>query len=89
MRRHWCSLIIWTICFLAAPFQLTQATEIGGVPGTGIFAGPVTPGGIFSPAIAGIGLHTIMYTFTSTAGGCVDTMSNTIRVLDTAHALLH
>jgi len=51
-------------CFLAAPFQLTQATEIGGVPGTGIFSGPgVTPGGIFSPAIAGIGLHTIMYTF--------------------------
>ncbi len=74
-------------CFLAAPFQITQATEIGGVPGTGIFSGPgISPGGIFSPAIAGIGLHTIMYTFTSTAGGCVDTMSNTIRVLDTAHA---
>jgi gliding motility-associated-like protein len=74
-------------CFLAAPFQITQATEIGGVPGTGVFSGPgVTPGGIFSPAVAGIGLHTIKYTFTSTAAGCVDTMSKTIRVLDTAHA---
>lgn len=74
-------------CLLIAPFQITQATEIGGVPGTGVFSGPgITPGGIFSPAIAGIGVHTIMYTFTSTVGGCVDTMSNTIRVLDTAHA---
>lgn len=74
-------------CFLAAPFQITQASEVGGVPGTGVFSGPgVSPTGIFSPAIAGIGLHTIKYTFTSAAAGCVDTMSRTIRVLDTAHA---
>jgi gliding motility-associated-like protein len=74
-------------CLLASPFQITQASEIGGVPGTGVFSGPgVSPSGIFNPMAAGIGLHTILYTFTSTAGGCVDTMSNTIRVLDTAHA---
>ncbi|MBK7558687.1 MAG: PKD domain-containing protein [Chitinophagaceae bacterium] len=74
-------------CFLATPFQITQASEIGGVPGTGVFTGPgISPTGIFSPAIAGIGTHTIMYTFTSAVGGCVDTMSNTITVLDTATA---
>ncbi|MBK8494662.1 MAG: PKD domain-containing protein [Chitinophagaceae bacterium] len=74
-------------CFLATPFQVTQASEIGGVPGTGVFTGPgISPTGIFSPAIAGIGTHTIMYTFTSAVGGCVDTMSNTITVLDTATA---
>ncbi len=74
-------------CYLAAPFQITQASEIGGVPGSGVFSGPgVSPTGIFSPAVAGVGLHTLLYTFTSTVGGCVDTMSNTIRVLDTATA---
>lgn len=75
-------------CLLAVPFQITQASEVGGVPGTGTFSGPgISPTGIFTPLIAGIGTHTIKYTFTSTAAGCVDTISNTITVLDTAHAV--
>ncbi|MFZ1451594.1 MAG: PKD domain-containing protein, partial [Ferruginibacter sp.] len=74
-------------CLLVPPFQITQASEIGGVPGSGVFTGPgVSPTGLFTPSVAGIGTHTLLYTFTSTAGGCVDTMSNTITVLDTAHA---
>jgi gliding motility-associated-like protein len=69
------------VCLDATPFQITQASETGGVPGTGVFSGPgVTPGGIFNPASVGPGTHTILYTFTSTTGGCVDTMSNTITV---------
>lgn len=75
-------------CYLVPPFQITQASEIGGVPGSGVFSGPgVSPTGIFNPATAGIGTHTILYTYTSSVGGCVDTMSNTITVLDTAHAV--
>ncbi|MBK8610904.1 MAG: PKD domain-containing protein [Chitinophagaceae bacterium] len=75
-------------CLLVPPFQITQASEIGGVPGTGTYSGPgVSPTGLFTPQVAGIGTHTILYTFTSTAAGCVDTMSNTITVLDTAQAL--
>lgn len=74
-------------CLLAAPFQITQASEIGGVPGTGVFSGPgVSATGMFTPLLAGIGVHTIKYTFTSATGGCVDTISNTIKVLDTASA---
>lgn len=74
-------------CLLIAPFQITQASEIGAVPGTGVFSGPgISASGIFDPQVAGIGKHTILYTFTSSAAGCVDTMSNTITVLDTAHA---
>ena len=74
-------------CLLAIPFQITQASEVGGVPGTGTYSGAgVSPTGIFSPLVAGIGTHTIRYTFTSSAAGCVDTISNTIKVLDTAHA---
>ncbi len=73
-------------CLLVNPFQISIPSN-GGVPGSGVFSGPgITPAGIFSPAIAGIGTHTIRYTYTSSAAGCVDTMSRTITVLDTAHA---
>jgi gliding motility-associated-like protein len=76
------------VCYDAAPFQITQASEIGGVPGfPPVYSGPgVSSTGVFSPAIAGIGTHWIKYTFTSSAGGCVDTLSRPIRVLDTASA---
>ena len=75
-------------CLLAAPYQITQATEIGGVPGNGIFTGPgVSPTGIFNPLVAGIGMHIIKFSFTSTAGGCTDTLSQPITVIDTATAM--
>jgi gliding motility-associated-like protein len=77
------------ICYDAAPYQIPSAiaSEIGGVPGNGIFTGPgVSLTGLFTPSVAGVGTHRILYTFTSTAGGCVDTASNLIRVWDTASA---
>jgi len=77
------------ICYDAAPYQIPPAiaSETGGVPGNGVFTGPgVSLTGLFSPAVAGPGTHRILYTFTSTAGGCVDTASNTITVWDTASA---
>ena len=74
-------------CLLAAPFQLNEASEVGGVPGTGVYSGlGVSPTGIFSPAIAGVGSHSILYVYTSTAAGCVDSLRKNILVLDTAHA---
>ena len=74
-------------CLDAVPFQITQASEIGGVPGTFVYSGPgVSATGIFTPALAGVGTHTIKYTFTSAAAGCIDTISKTITVLDTAAA---
>ena len=77
------------ICLDAVPYQIPSsiASEIGGVPGSGAFSGPgVTAGGLFNPALVGPGTYTIKYTFTSTAGGCVDTLSKTITVLDSASA---
>ncbi len=71
------------ICLDAAPHQITpaEASEIGGVPGIGTFSGPgITAGGLFSPAIAGPGTHNIKYTFTATAGGCIDELTKTIHV---------
>lgn len=75
-------------CFLAAPFQIKQASEPNSIPGNGVFSGPgiIDPNnGIFDPAVAGIGVHTITYIYTSLAG-CSDALSKTIRVLDTATA---
>ncbi len=75
------------VCLDAAAFQITQASETGGVPGTFVYTGTgVSSTGMFNPAIAGVGTHTLKFTFTSTAAGCVDTMSRSIIVLDTASA---
>ncbi len=74
-------------CLDALPFQISQATEVGGVPGSFVYTGTgVSATGLFNPAMAGVGTHLIKYTFTSSAGGCVDTMSKPITVLDTASA---
>jgi len=74
------------VCYDAAPFQITQASETGGVAGSGVYSGPgVNATGLFNPVTAGIGTHTIKYKYTSVAG-CVDSMSSTIKVLDTASA---
>jgi PKD repeat protein len=54
------------ICLDASPYQIMQASEIGGVPGTGSFSGPgVTAAGIFTPSSVGPGIYTIKYIFTS------------------------
>jgi gliding motility-associated-like protein len=69
------------ICFDATPVQITQAREVGGVPGTFAFTGPgVSTTGLFSPAIAGEGTHVLTYKFSSTAGGCADSVTQTIKV---------
>ena len=68
-------------CLNIPPFQITQASEIGGVPGTGIFSGPgITASGIFDPSLVGPGTYTIRYLFTSTSG-CVDSAFQSITVL--------
>jgi gliding motility-associated-like protein len=69
-------------CLNVLPFQITQAGEIAGVPGSGIYSGSgVSPTGIFNPAVAGPGIFRILYTYSSAAAGCRDTISNTITVL--------
>jgi gliding motility-associated-like protein len=68
------------ICLDAAPYQITQASEIGGIPGSGVFSGPgVSPSGLFTPSVAGPGVHTIKYKYTSNSG-CMDSLTQTIKV---------
>ena len=77
-------------CLLVAPFQITQGSEIGGVPGIQSYSGPGiinAATGLFNPQIAGVGSHPIKYTFTaSNPGNCIDTLTRFITVIDTAHA---
>lgn len=65
-----------SLCSDALPVTLT-----GGSPAGGSYSGPGVTGGIlFDPVLAGIGTHTIVYTFTSPEG-CTNTGNNTITVL--------
>ncbi|MBP6431078.1 MAG: gliding motility-associated C-terminal domain-containing protein [Ferruginibacter sp.] len=77
-------------CLLVPPFQITQGSEVGGVPGTQSYSGPGiinAATGLFDPQVAGVGTHAIKYTFTaSNPGACFDTLTKFITVIDTAHA---
>ena len=68
-------------CLNVAAFQITQATEIGAVPGSFIFSGQgVNASGLFDPVSVGAGTYTIKYTYTSSTG-CRDSASRQIKVL--------
>lgn len=63
-----------TTCSIASAFALT-----GGSPAGGTYSGPGVIGGVFDPAVAGLGLHTITYTYTDTAG-CTGSMNSPLLV---------
>jgi len=68
------------ICGSAATISVANGSVTNGVPGTGSYGGPGTDAaGNFNPIIAGAGLHTIWYYYTTT-GGCRDSISQTIQV---------
>ena len=71
------------VCQEVPPFRLTQASEKNSQAGIGIYSGNgVSPSGIFNPAQAGVGKHTIKYVFTSN-NGCADSLSREILVMPT------
>lgn len=67
------------VCDSDAFFTLT-----GGTPSNGTYSGPGVTGGVFDPAAAGVGVHTITYTFTD-GNGCDGTANETITVNDCAN----
>lgn len=57
------------VCQEVSPFDIIQVSENSGLSGKGQFTGDgITPIGLFSPAIAGVGLHQISYTFLADNG---------------------
>lgn len=77
------------VCEEGPPFQLTQAREKWGVEpqsGRGSYSGPgVGVNGMFSPSLAGAGLHQITYTFLAD-NGCSDTKTSNVTVFPTPDA---
>lgn len=69
------------ICSDSGPVQLTQAKEIHGVlSGTGTYTGKgVSASGLFNQAKAGVGTHTLTYTFVAD-NGCIDSKTQTVTV---------
>ncbi|XOV66225.1 MAG: T9SS type A sorting domain-containing protein [Fluviicola sp.] len=67
------------VCDTDAFFTLT-----GGNPSNGTYSGPGVTGGVFDPAAAGVGTHTITYSFTD-GNGCDGTANETITVNDCAN----
>jgi len=63
------------ICASALPVTL-----IGGTPSGGVYSGTGVVGGVFDPAVAGVGSHTIVYTYTD-INGCSDESAEPIEVL--------
>jgi gliding motility-associated-like protein len=71
---------IGPVCEADNPFALTQGFESTGLPGTGRYTGVgVSSNGVFTPATAGVGAHTISYIFTST-DNCSDTATTQVVV---------
>ncbi|MBP6334478.1 MAG: T9SS type A sorting domain-containing protein [Bacteroidia bacterium] len=63
------------VCFNTAPYVLTGATPSGGT-----WSGPGVTGSNFSPANAGVGIHTISYSYTA-ANACSNSASTPLQVL--------
>lgn len=74
---------ITPVCQEVTPFILNSASDIFGNPGVGVYSGAgITVSPLFSPASAGVGTHTIRYTYTA-INGCSDYDDQTITVFPT------
>ncbi|SDT39673.1 gliding motility-associated C-terminal domain-containing protein [Mucilaginibacter mallensis] len=70
-----------TVCSGSAPVQIIANT--GEYTGTSVFSGTgISPAGLFSPGVAGLGTFTINYLFTAT-NGCTYTASQQVNVVPT------
>lgn len=64
-----------SFCDNSTPFLLAGATPTGGT-----YSGPGVTNNVFDPASAGLGAHTITYTYVN-SGGCSGTATTSINVL--------
>lgn len=62
------------VCEYWPAFELT-----GGSPANGVYSGPGVENGMFDPGVAGLGTHTITYTYTA-SNGCNNFAEQTILV---------
>jgi gliding motility-associated-like protein len=69
-----------SVCANVKPFTISEASVLNAVQGSGTFSGKgITPAGLFDPSIAGVGEHSIVYTF-SAVNGCENHIEQSIKV---------
>jgi gliding motility-associated-like protein len=74
------------VCENITPFTVQAAAEISGLNGTGSYSGPgISPGGVFNPASAKAGMHSLYYTFQA-ENGCMASAVQSVRVLASPQA---
>ncbi len=67
------------VCEDAPAFQVTQAQVLNGPPGGSFTGDGISNTGFFTPSVAGVGTHSIIYSYTD-ANGCVNSKTQTIDV---------
>jgi hypothetical protein len=66
------------LCEVDTTADLTEATELTGLDGTGFYSGRgITPGGVLNPVRAGPGTDSLLYVYTAT-DGCSDSAYQTV-----------
>jgi gliding motility-associated-like protein len=71
---------ITPVCADVVPFQITQASVVNGMTGTGVFSGKgISNTGLFNPSAATVGIDSIQYRFTAT-NGCFNTIKQAVEV---------
>jgi len=64
------------------PITSTNYLITGGTPAGGTYSGAGVNGTNFNASVAGVGIHTITYTYTDPITGCIGSATNTIQVND-------
>lgn len=62
--------------------QVAPSATLTGSPAGGTFSGPGITGNVFNPVAAGVGTHTVSYTYTN-GNGCSNTASQQVTVTST------
>src|SRR5512136_785916 len=62
-------------CLTSTTYALT-----GGTPAGGTYSGAGVTGSNFNASVAGIGVHTLTYTYTDGTTGCTNSATNSITV---------
>lgn len=63
-----------------------ETALIGGTPVGGIYNGPGVSNNFFDPSVAGLGIHTISYTFTDSTTNCSNFVEQEVIVIDNTDA---
>ncbi len=72
-------IVTWNNTLASQCVDVTGYFLSGGTPAGGVYSGTGVTGNVFNPSLAGVGTHTLTYTYTD-GNGCINSATNTIVV---------